>query len=330
MSDCMKPDQPGLWRDGNERTYVAYMESEALKVRDLDTGEILSEERVEQAAPFRQAEWMGIDLTMAEFSAMPDAAGCWCDANDILWLIISGDGIDGHIFRLKEKGREWECVPCFGITVKMLHEWGPWTCCDFEPKNDEAVRFDWCKPYIVNHGWNGGPEALSAHGSYTRHSLQTVEEVPWKPETDDSTPIHEGSRTVHLPSVQSFGRLERDKWLAVKTLEESAELVEASKQWLKALDPADPSGINAGFDDCAGLLAKHGMTGNTDAMRGLDAARTAWRDRMTVKRRQAMIDEIADVLQTLANLATAYDITDKELEQAMNDCRERNRRRGRL
>ena len=43
MSDCMKPDQPGLWRDGNERTYVAYMESEALKVRDLDTGEIGSD-----------------------------------------------------------------------------------------------------------------------------------------------------------------------------------------------------------------------------------------------------------------------------------------------
>lgn len=51
---------------------------------------------------------------------------------------------------------------------------------------------------------------------------------------------------------------------------------------------------------------------------------------MTAKRRQAMLDELADVLQTLANLAAACDITDKELEQTMNDCRERNRRRGRL
>ena len=51
---------------------------------------------------------------------------------------------------------------------------------------------------------------------------------------------------------------------------------------------------------------------------------------MTAKRRQAMLDELADVLQTLANLAAACDITDKELEPAMNDCRERNRRRGRL
>mgnify|MGYP000081437228 CR=1 FL=1 len=73
----------------------------------------------------------------------------------------------------------------------------------------------------------------SAHGPYTRYSLQTVEEVPWKPESGDSTPIHEGNRTVHLPDVRSFGRLERDKWLAVKNLEESAELVEACKQYLR-------------------------------------------------------------------------------------------------
>ena len=35
---------------------------------------------------------------------------------------------------------------------------------------------------------------------------------------------------MHLPDVRSFGRLEQDKWLAVKNLEESAELVEACKQ----------------------------------------------------------------------------------------------------
>ncbi|MFQ7493960.1 MAG: hypothetical protein ACLRL4_10245 [Bifidobacterium bifidum] len=154
--------------------------------------------------------------------------------------------------------------------------------------------------------------------------------MPWHPESDDSSNESHPSRVVRLPAVQSFGRLKRDKWLAVKTLEESAELVEASKQWLKALDPADPSGINAGFDDCAGLLAEYGLTGDADAMCGLDMAETVWWDLVTVKRRQAMIDEIADVLQTVANLATACNITDKELEQAMNDCRERNRRRGRL
>lgn len=99
---------------------------------------------------------------------------------------------------------------------------------------------DWMAEELGNDPWE-----LSKHGPYTRYSIQAVEEVPWKPEADDSAPIHEGTRTVHLPDVRSFGRLEQDKWLAVKNLEESAELVEACKQWLKACDPADPSGIDA-------------------------------------------------------------------------------------
>lgn len=80
---------------------------------------------------------------------MPDTAGCWSDANGTLWLITGGDGIDGHIFRLKEEGRGWECAPCSGITVRMLHEWGPWARCDFEPMDDEGTHFDWCKPWIA-------------------------------------------------------------------------------------------------------------------------------------------------------------------------------------
>lgn len=38
---------------------------------------------------------------------------------------------------------------------------------------------------------------------------------------------------VKLPSVESFGRLTPDKWLAMKNLEESAELVSVSptKKW---------------------------------------------------------------------------------------------------
>ena len=99
------------------------MESGELAIRDADTGEILSAGQLEQAAPFQRTEWKGIDLTRAGFSAMPDTAGCWSDANGTLWLITGGDGIDGHIFRLKEEGREWECAPCSGITVRMLHEW---------------------------------------------------------------------------------------------------------------------------------------------------------------------------------------------------------------
>lgn len=100
MSGHEKPDAPGLWRDANEKTVVACMESGELAIRDADTGEILSAGQLEQAAPFQRTEWVGIDLTRAGFSAMPDTAGCWSDANGTLWLITGGDEIDGHIFRL--------------------------------------------------------------------------------------------------------------------------------------------------------------------------------------------------------------------------------------
>lgn len=90
MSGREKPDAPGLWRDANEKTVVACMESGELAIRDADTGEILSAGQLEQAAPFQRTEWKGIDLTRAGFSAMPDTAGCWSDANGTLWLITGG------------------------------------------------------------------------------------------------------------------------------------------------------------------------------------------------------------------------------------------------
>ncbi len=171
---------------------------------------------------------------------------------------------------------------------------------------------------------------LSAHGPYTRYSLQTVEEVPWKPESGDSTPVHEGSRTVHLPDVRSFGRLERDKWLAVKNLEESAELVEACKQYLKACDPTDPSGIGDQFDDHADCLACYGVNVGGELGDDRDKAKAGWIGHVRDQRRRAMLDELADVLQTVGNLITAFGITDEEVERAMDDCLERNRRKGRL
>lgn len=241
--------------------------------------------------------------------------------------ITGGDEIDGHIFRLKEPGREWECAPCFGITVRMLHEWGPWARCDFEPMDDEGTHFDWCKPWIADRGWDAD---MSEQGPYARYSLQTVEEVPWKPASDDSTPIHEGSRTVHLPDVRSFGRLERDKWLAVKNLEESAELVEACKQYLKACDPTDPSGIGREFDDHANCLACYGVNVGGELGDDRDKAKAGWVSHVRDERRTAMLDELADVLQTVGNLITAFGITDEEVERAMGDCLERNRRKGRL
>lgn len=426
MSGHEKPDAPGLWRDANEKTVVACMESGELAIRDADTGEILSAGQLEQAAPFQRTEWVGIDLTRAGFSAMPDTAGCWSDANGTLWLITGGDGIDGHIFRLKEIGREWECAPCSGITVRMLHEWGPWACCDFKPKNDgmsesassllariEEIRnglpeeaglwrFEHAGSGVVfgdgggkrlflfdsgggfldeglgpctrlrlgipvgsapipnlpgvwmdkdgnllavsgerrvriwdNHDWmaeelDDDSGELSAHGPYTRYSLQTVEQVPWKPTADGTAPIREGSRTVHLPAVRSFGRLERDKWLAVKNLEESVELVEACKQYLKACDPTDPSHIGDQFDDHADCLACYGVNVGGELGDDRDKAKAGWIGHVRDQRRQAMLGELADVLQTVGNLITAFGITDEEVGRAMGDCLERNRRKGRL
>lgn len=186
-----------------------------------------------------------------------------------------------------------------------------------------------------NREWMGeeienNPEELSAQGPYTRYSIQTVEEVPWKPESDDSTPIHEGNRTVHLPAVRSFGRLERDKWLAVKNLEESAELVEACKQYLKACDPTDPSHIGDQFDDHANCLACYGVNVGGELGDDRDKAKAGWHDHVRDRRRRAMLDELADVLQTVGNLITAFGITDEEVERAMSDCLERNRRKGRV
>ncbi|WP_223852090.1 pyrophosphohydrolase domain-containing protein [Bifidobacterium myosotis] len=107
---------------------------------------------------------------------------------------------------------------------------------------------------------------------------------PWRPEAAPGTATVAG-RTVSFPPVRSFGRLERDKWLAVKTLEEAAELTEAAKRWLKSGAAAD---------------------------------------------RRDMLDEYADTLQTLANLAAAMGVSDAEIADAMDDCLERNRERGRL
>lgn len=184
---------------------------------------------------------------------------------------------------------------------------------------------DWMAEELGNDPWE-----LSKHGPYTRYSIQAVEEVPWKPASDDSTPIHGGSRTVHLPAVRSFGRLERDKWLAVKNLEESAELVEACKQYLKACDPDDPSGIGREFDDHADCLACYGVNVGGELGDDRDKARNGWISYVRDQRRQAMLGELADVLQTVGNLITAFGITDEEVERAMDDCLERNRRKGRL
>lgn len=80
-----------------------------------------------------------------------------------------------------------------------------------------------------------------------------------------------------------------DKWQALKVLEESAEVVEAAKQAIRS----------ATF-----------LTGDTATAR------------------MALTGEIADLLQTIANLCSAFGITADELADAKDACVMRNTERG--
>lgn len=156
---------------------------------------------------------------------------------------------------------------------------------------------------------------------------QLVQHAPFRPGKGGGSV---SNRIVKLPSVESFGRLTPDKWLLLKTLEEAAEMVEAGKQYLKASDPTDPSGIGREFDDHANCLACFGVNVGGELGDDRDKAKAGWIGYVRDQRRQAMLGELADVLQTVGNLITAFDITDEELAQSMDDCLVRNQERGRL
>ena len=106
--------------------------------------------------------------------------------------------------------------------------------------------------------------------------------------------------------------------------------MEACKQWLKACDPADPSGIDGQFIGVVNCLNIHARPWATNPISTWTRRQADWHDHVRDQRRQAMLDELADVLQTVGNLITAFGITDEEVERAMDDCLERNRRKGRL
>ena len=272
----------------------------------------------------------------------PDAPGLWKAAHGGYGVMFHDDGEPAMLLfgparrfvlwmpsaRIRGSSPEFRSAP---RRSRIFPDCG-WTrtgACTSYPTDDEYGESrdnrEWMGEEIEDNS-----EELSTQCPYTRYSIQAAEEVPWKPASDDSTPIHEGSRTVHLPDVRSFGRLEQDKWLAVKNLEESAELVEACKQWLKACDPADPSGIDGQFIGVVNCLNIHGAAVGDEPDIDLDKAQADWHDHVRDQRRQAMLDELADVLQTVGNLITAFDITDEEVERAMDDCLERNRRKSRL
>lgn len=97
--------------------------------------------------------------------------------------------------------------------------------------------------------------------------------------------------------------------------------------------------VLTGITDCSGHIrrSRNGSVVPISANRGAerfvpdrDKAKAGWIGYVRGQRRQAMLGELADVLQTVGNLITAFDITDEEVAQAMDDCLERNQERGRL
>ena len=99
----------------------------------------------------------------------------------------------------------------------------------------------------------------------------------------------------------------------------------AGAQTLKSM-----SGIGREFDDHANCLACFGVNVGGELGDDRDKAKAGWIGYVRDQRRQAMLGELADVLQTVGNLIAAFGITDEEVAQAMDDCLERNRERGRL
>ena len=90
-----------------------------------------------------------------------------------------------------------------------------------------------------------------------------------------------------------------DKWQALKVLEEASEVVEACKQWLdwEALDP-----------DMRDTICSQAT--------------------MPLPCKQNIANEIADLLQTIANLCDAYGLTHNMLKQADNTVVTKNQARG--
>lgn len=97
------------------------------------------------------------------------------------------------------------------------------------------------------------------------------------------------SKWVRVGSIRRFDHVEPDKAQAVKVLEEAAEVVEAWKQWC-----ATTGWAPAAHEDC----------------------------------RRALLDECADVVQAVIDLAAALDVDD--LRPYLKECERRNRKRGRI
>lgn len=90
--------------------------------------------------------------------------------------------------------------------------------------------------------------------------------------------------------------LPKSKWTFIKVLEEAAELTEAGKDYVKWID------THGEHDDD---IAADELYGN-------------------------MLSELADVVMTVADVCSAFDIDDDQLKRAIESCVVRNANRGRI
>lgn len=156
---------------------------------------------------------------------------------------------------------------------------------------------------LLNQYWEGYRNALSEVIYLLEEQDESgINEVMSRNnyDGDSSIPIivdhNEPSDGINAPLIDLMkwpkfhpSHQKQDKWQSLKLLEEASEVHEAAKRHLKAIDSDEESLTQARAD---------------------------------------MIDEVADLLQTITNFLAAYDVTPEELEQAKEHVTRKNKARG--
>lgn len=156
---------------------------------------------------------------------------------------------------------------------------------------------------LLNQYWEGYRNALSeVIYLLEKQDRSGMNEVMSRNDYDDDSSIptivdhNKPSDGISTPLIDLMkwprfhpSHQKRDKWQSLKLLEEASEVHEASKRHLKSVD----------------------------------------RDKESLTQARAdMIDEVADLLQTITNFLAAYDVTPEELEQAKEHVTRKNKARG--
>lgn len=156
---------------------------------------------------------------------------------------------------------------------------------------------------LLNQYWEGYRNALSeVIYLLEEQDGSGINEVMSRNDYDDDSSIptivdhNDTSDGISTPLIDLMkwprfhpSHQKRDKWQSMKLLEEASEVHEAAKRHLKASDRDEESLAQARAD---------------------------------------MIDEVADLLQTITNFLAAYDVTPEELEQAKEHVTRKNKARG--